>query len=157
MFRSSEQLLHLSNRFPVCLWLCLAATIIWTGCSRPDQEALSSFAATYVAHHETGNVDGLLELILIPDSTSETDSFIRFALLEEVQWPLKDLQAERLDKSERIRMTDRFPLDPLWRIYVILDTEDRYTSAWIAGMRDGEVFLMVEKSPPGEDRSNPNG
>jgi len=116
----------------------------FSGCSQPHRQALDRFAEAYIRDHETGNIEGLLDRVDLPDDRPELRQFVRIAFLEETQWPLLDLQIERLSSSEQKRMRDSFSLEPLWRVYVILDTEDRFTSVWFAGIRDERVFLLVE-------------
>ncbi len=124
----------------------IALALLVGACSRPDQRALESFVQTYVSSHNSGDVQTLVDLVELPENRPDLRRFVQMAFAEEVLWPLKDIQIEPLSRKERDRIKDRFPLEPRWRVYVILDTEDRFTSIWLAGKTGDEVALLVEKS-----------
>lgn len=132
--------------------------LLLPGCTRPHQDALERFAESYIQNHRAGDIEGLVDLVLLPENEPEVRRFVQIAFAEEVRWPLRDLQVEVLPNDERQDLGERFPLEPIWRVLVILDTEDRFTSEWFAGFRDGKVFLLVEEGegiaqPPDPRRS----
>ncbi|MEM0967120.1 MAG: hypothetical protein AAGJ81_13330 [Verrucomicrobiota bacterium] len=116
-----------------------------SACSQQTDE-LREFAETYLEFHDDQNIDGLIGLIAIKQGGPEVFEKIRFAFYEETQWPLQDIQVEPLTDSEKKVLQPSLPGEPAWRVFIVLDTEDRFTSEWIAGYVNGQLKLLL----PGE-------
>jgi len=126
------------------VFFALSTVVFFAGCSPSGNTELSQFAETYIAAHQAKDVETLLGLVALPPGCERLRSFVTLALSEEVTWPLRDFQTEVIPQAERSRLRGKYSLDPIWRIYVILDTDDRFTSVWLAGENEEGVRLVVE-------------
>ena len=131
----------------------LLFAVVLSGCQGEAEDGLARFAESYRERHAAGDVEGLLELIALPEDSPDLRRFVVRTLSEETRWPLKDIQAARLPSRERRDLRHDYPLPPLWRVYVILDTEDRFTSVWLAGRGEEGVKLLV--APEGNRDQRP--
>ena len=122
---------------------------LFPGCGG-EKAALQEFRETYSDRHAAGDVTGLLELVQMPANNAALSRRLRHALAEEVRWPLFGIAFEPIRSGTGRALADAYALPsiPRWRVHVTLDTEDQFTSVWLAGMTEEGVRLFL----PGNDR-----
>lgn len=115
------------------------------GC-RNEPQALVKFAGTYAQLHNAGDVDGLMELIDIQGDDPKIIRQVRLALTEETRWPVKSVRFEPIENEDVEKLSATLSAAPQWRFIVTLDTEDRFTSVWLAGETGEGIRLLLPGS-----------
>lgn len=109
------------------------------------------FRREFLAAHQTEDVDSLLELFFLGETTVAELSLLRMALLFEVDLPIAGFLfspiTSRFDFSpyydaERQRLS----LEPIAEVQVIYDTEDRYTASYLLGIKEGRYRIIFAQS-----------
>lgn len=137
-----------SKRARRTLSAALLLFFLAVGCGGEEAAALREFREAYSARHEGGDVDGLLELIRTPGDDPDLARRLRHALAEEVRWPLFGIAFEPIPAGEARALARALPATPQWRVHITLDTEDQFTSVWLAGMTDEGVRLLLPGTGP---------
>ena len=127
------------------LTVLLALTVL-CGCS-PNAGKLASFSEKYSVLHHNQDIPGLLQLI---DYEEAQLGAIRRALNEETRWPLESLSFEPISKEESERLGENLSVEPRWRFFVTLDTEDRFTSEWLIGVTPEGIKILLPRSTRAE-------
>jgi len=123
--------------------LAILTCVILFGCDGSDRRDLEKFSNSYATLHDSKDVEGLMELIQIRGNNPAQRKLLRTVLLEETQSLLADIQFERIKRAEADILAESLPTQPTWRVYVILNTEDRFTSVWLAGETEDGLRLLL--------------
>lgn len=112
-----------------------------------EKDQLESLIGDYVAFHNTGDIQGIRELIYWEGVSDRTRRIFLFAMQEESLFPIKGIRYRPYEDEDRSQLLGGVALPPQvkprWRVWLELDSDDRFTSSWLIGETpEGLRFLI---------------
>jgi len=101
----------------------------------------------YVGYHNDGNTEGIRSLIYWEGVSDRTRRIFTFAMQEETLFPIKEIRYRPFEEKDREELLSGVSIPigvtPVWRVWLVLDSEDRFTSSWLVGQTsEGLRFLI---------------